>query len=101
MVDVSLFSGDGSIEKVSCVELHRGLRREDLQHAAAAGFADASSELEAAAVSLDDEVLVVTAGQHKLLIRIADARANRRGPGKIERRAGDSTDLARGNQFAI
>ena len=100
-VDAALPSGDAAVEKVAGVELHARLGGCDLERASGRALDDARGVLELGARSCQHVIVIVPAAAMELDVVLSDPGSNRRESAEIERRAGNSRQLAGWNQRLV
>src|SRR5256885_10315822 len=89
LIDVPAFSLDRPVEKVAGIELHAGFGGADIDAPAAGRVLEPGRLRQGPRLCLvDHPVVVVTAAEPELLVRLLDSRPNRRWLTKVERRAG-------------
>src|SRR5437763_2036563 len=95
LADKAAQTGQGAIQKIAGVKLHARLRGVDLQDAARLRIVNAGGETEGLPAIVQHDIMIVAGG---LRLALAQASANRRGLGKIERRILDADAFASRNQ---
>src|SRR5439155_10543619 len=94
-VDMSLLSGDGSIQEVTGIELDTRFGRKNFQHSTARGFMHPGGQYQAVfIVPVDHEIVIVTASNDQLFIAFVDAGTNRGCLGEIHRRSPHGSKFA-------
>ena len=97
-VNLAALSVHGAVEEVPGVELHPGLRGQDLHHAAGFRFRDARRERQAVAGAVEHKVVIVALPEFDLLVVRIDTRPDLRRLAEVERGA---LDLPQFGHFLI
>src|SRR5919197_2175568 len=84
LIYVTSFPGDRAVEKVSRVELHSGLGREDVERPPRVWLEHVDSVREAGARPVQHEVVVVSSSVLELRVRPVDPGADWRRSSKVE-----------------
>src|ERR1041385_8098838 len=101
-VHLPALSFNSPIQEVAGVKLNPGLRRADVDGAPADGIHEPSGVAQNPRPGLiQDPVVVVAVPEAELLVRRVDPRAHRGRCAEVERRARDSSYLARRDQRGI
>ena len=100
-VNLATLPVDCAIEEVPGVELHPGLRGQDLHHAAGFRLRDARRKRQAVSGAVDYKVVIVALSEFQLLVVRIDARTDRCRLAKVERGALDLPEFAGGNQCGV
>src|SRR5664279_719684 len=101
LIDPAALARELAVEEVAGIKLQTRLSGEDLQHPASGRLIHAPHEAKLPHRLVDDPIVVVAAAELKLLVVLADARANGRWRPEVKRRALYRLQLTRRDQCAV